>query len=152
MNEDDRRRSRREPESFYNASLKTVLAENSAGRRTEQEFITRKDDLNYPNSIYRFAILCASGGIYLGYFSSIFNPLSKPMLTGVYGITGKDYIQAKGNINMYFSLGAALGCLFSGYITDKIGRWRAIIFSLLLESLCYGLYSIEIYEVLLISR
>lgn len=132
--------------------MKTVLIDDSVGRRTEQEFRTCDDDLKNPNSIYRFAILCATGGLYFGYYISIFNPLSKPVLTGVYGITGSDYVQAKGNVNLTFSIGAVLGCIFSGYMSDKIGRWKAIIFSLLLEFFSYGLYSVEKYQVLLIAR
>ena len=99
-----------------------------------------------------FALMCAAGGLYFGYFMSIFNPLSKPVLTGVYGITGKDYVVAKGNVTMYFSIGAVLGCIFSSIVSNKLGRWRAIIFALLLEFLSYGLYSVENYQVLLIAR
>jgi len=33
--DEDRRKRKKDPESFYSASLKTVLADDSAGRRTE---------------------------------------------------------------------------------------------------------------------
>ena len=55
--DDDRKKRNKEPESFYSASLKTVLADNSAGRRTEQEFRTNDEDLINPKSVRRFALL-----------------------------------------------------------------------------------------------
>ena len=83
---------------------------------------------------------------------SIFNPLSKPVLTGVYGITDKDYTSAKSNVAMIFSLGAMAGCLYSSYSSEKIGFYKTMIFGVMLELFCYCLYAIEQYEVLLISR
>ena len=150
--EEDKRKRKKEPESFYSASLKTVLADNSVGRRTEQEFRTNDEDLINPKSVRRFALLCASGGFYFGYYMSIFNPLSKPVLTGVYGITDKDYISAKSNVAMIFSLGAMVGCVYSSYSSEKIGFFKTMVFGVVLELFCYSLYAIEQYEVLLISR
>lgn len=78
------------------------------------------------------ALLLGSGGFYFGYYVAIFNPLFFPMLTGSFG-----YDKTKdenllntyfGLVNLFFCLGAMIGVLVSGYLSDKFGR-RPILYS-----------------------
>lgn len=140
------------PESFYNASLKTILTDDSSGRFSNREIITQEDDLISPSKMKMLAILGATGGMYFGYYTTIFNPLQKPLLQGVYKFKGNDYIKAQGDVNLIFSLGAILGCLFSGFLGDRVGRMKTLILGIAIEIVCYSLYSIENYYILLVSR
>ena len=78
----------KEPESFYNASLKTVLSNDVNGTGNDKNFVTNKEHLISSKMAIFLAMICASGGAYFGYFTTIFNPLNKPVLQGLYHKTG----------------------------------------------------------------
>lgn len=141
------------PESFYNASLKTILTDGSSTRSSGGEIVTRKEDLKSPFMMKILAILGASGGMYLGYFTVIFNVLNKPILQEVYGIKdGDDYINSKGNLALIFSVGAIFGCILSGYLGDLVGRMKTLVVGLAIEIVTYSFYSVEGYYFLLVTR
>lgn len=92
------------------------------------------------------------GGYYFGYYIGIFNPLGDPLAEKVYDFSGDKKINLIGNINLFFTIGAAISVFISGPLSDMIGRVRLILF---LEFLAVGTslaYTIKSTTLLLAIR
>lgn len=92
------------------------------------------------------------GGYYFGYYIGIFNPLGDPLVEKVYGLSGDARLNLIGNINLFFTVGAAISVFISGPLSDFVGRIRLLLF---LEFLAVGsclAYTIESTTVLLTIR
>ena len=81
---------------------------------------------------YAMSLVLGSGGFYFGYYISCFNSLYYPMLTGDFGYDkekDENILNTySGLVNMIFCLGAMVGVLGSGYLSDKFGR-RPILYA-----------------------
>lgn len=92
------------------------------------------------------------GGYYFGYYIAIFNPLGEPLAEKVYNYTGDQKLNLIGNLNLFFTIGAAISVFLSGPLSNLIGRIRLILF---LEFLALGtclLYSFKSVTILLALR
>lgn len=92
------------------------------------------------------------GGYYFGYYIGIFNPLGEPLAEKVYGYSGEKKISLIGNINLYFTVGAAVSVFLCSHISDIFGRVRLVIFLELLALFTCYTYTIQNITVLLITR
>lgn len=59
-----------------------------------------------------YGTLASTAGIYFGYFQSIFNPLGEKLLRLHYKVD--DVNSYYGNLNLFFPIGAGLGCILGG--------------------------------------
>jgi MFS family permease len=69
-------------------------------------------------------VALASGGYFLGYYVSIMNSMAGPILDGRYQLRGSDRVEALGNLNFYFSIGAMISVLGISKLMDTLGRRR----------------------------
>lgn len=98
---------------------------------------------------YLRAIALSMGGYYFGYYIGIFNPLGNPLVERVYNRTGDARDQLVGNINLFFTLGAAISVFISGPLADLVGRIRLILVCEIVAIVTCALYWIESVPVLL---
>lgn len=96
--------------------------------------------------------LIASGGIFFGYYISVFNPMGTPLLKNVYHLNKEDKASALGNLNLLFSFGALVMVIFSGSISSRVGRTRSLLLAEILALLTLALYNIESLSCLYLAR
>lgn len=105
---------------------------------------------------YGMAVVLGSGGFYMGYHIGIFNPLTEPLLYGVYKldpIADKEKVNLyKGFIFMLFSLGTMVGVFASGFLADKFGRRTILYAGEIIALLNIGLYWVEDLRFLMAAR
>jgi MFS family permease len=99
-----------------------------------------------------YGVLASTAGIYLGYFQSIFNPLGAKLLRLHYQVDEDDVNSYYGNLNLFFSIGAGLGCIIGGILASKVGRVRTVIACEVFILMVYGLMLIDNIWMLNVSR
>lgn len=138
----------------------SLLTEVQASPRRNPSFIAtiqpRSDANLTENNPLRntlIMVIVATGGYYFGFFVGVFNVLSTPLVTKVYGMTDPQKIaNANGNISSLFTFGNLIGAVIIIIGTDFIGRRRLLIISELCAFFLFFAYRIENYQALLVCR
>lgn len=82
---------------------------------------------------YLRMVVLSMGGWHFGYFVTCMNALTKPIITGVFGYTeantnAETLNTINGMVNFVFAMGALLGTLVTGELSEKFGR-RPLLYS-----------------------
>lgn len=97
-----------------------------------------------------YGVLASTAGIYFGYFQSIFNPLGAKLLRLHYVVD--DVNAYYGNLNLFFPIGAGIGCIIAGILASKVGRVRTVIGCEVYILIIYGLMLIDNIWMLNVTR
>lgn len=92
------------------------------------------------------------GGLHLGYYIAIFNPMSGPLFTDIYKLDEDTRLNVAGNIFMIFNLGGLCGSFVSGKLMELVGRRWCIFLIDILSILVILMYSMESIYILQLTR
>ena len=140
--------------------VKTTDSPNTRRKRKQQ----RERRVRTPNPLYQNqreksktvnfmrVLIISLAGAELGFYTSVMNPLGKPLLQQTYGLEGERVEQILGDTNLLLSLGAFISVLSSGFIVDRLGRQKTLVISMVLSFVSYALYITKGLRFLLNAR
>lgn len=110
---------------------------------------------NSKSRIYNWltCITLGSSGIFFGFSLSIFNPMGTPVLKHIYGIESEiDRAEIIGNIFMLTAFGCMLMVTVSGYLIERIGRIKSLLFCEILTIIAILLLTVKNLAILYLAR
>jgi MFS family permease len=101
---------------------------------------------------YMLAMTIAFGGLPMGWYLSILNPMGEHFIQQIYGVDKEDYSTYHGLLNLYWCLGCMFGSLFGGWVAKSIGPFRGMIYVEVLRMVILGMYCIPDLVTIQITR
>jgi hypothetical protein len=101
---------------------------------------------------YLLAMTIAFGGLPMGWYLSILNPMGQHFIQQIYGVDKEEYSTYHGLLNLYWCLGCMFGSLLGGWVAKSIGPFRGMIYVEVLRMVILGMYCIPDLVTIQITR